>query len=93
MPVTKENEQAAIALIGFKDDPEIAKVCLQMLQENITDKPIFSAYLVMGCHGLNDPKDQEEFIQMSQRPTSLLIFDKRWMSLLKNLQKNFSHSI
>lgn len=75
MPLTKENEQAAITLIGFKDDPEIAKACLQMLQENITNKPIFSAYLVMGCHGLKEHKDQEEFIQMSQRPN--LSFDIR----------------
>src|SRR5262249_53231399 len=32
-PVTVDNEKAAIALLAFKDDPEVASRCLQLLKE------------------------------------------------------------
>ena len=93
MPITKENEQAAIALIGFKDDPEIAKICLQMLQENISGKPIFSAYLVMGCHGLEEHQDQEEFIKLSQRPNLSRDIQQEMDVIIKKWKKSSSFSI
>lgn len=69
MPISKENEHAAIALIGFKDHEEIAKACLSLLQNDQTlQKPTFAAYLVMGCHSLNDPRDKELLIALSQHP-------------------------
>ncbi len=91
MPVTKENEQAAIALIGFKDDPEIAIVFLHMLlQENTLNYPIFAAYLIMGCHGLKDVKSREVFIQISQRPNLPLDLRQEMDVIIKKWKKKSS---
>ncbi|MBY0530307.1 MAG: hypothetical protein K2P51_09025 [Rhabdochlamydiaceae bacterium] len=69
MPITKENEHAAIALAGFKEDVHIARACLHMLQQEQTlQKPTFAAYLVLCCPALKAPKEQEAFIALSQHP-------------------------
>jgi hypothetical protein len=69
MPITKENEHAAIALAGFKEDLHIARACLHMLQQEQTlQKPTFAAYLVLCCPALNATKEREAFIALSQHP-------------------------
>ena len=52
-PLTKENEQAAIALISFGDDETTAKNCLHLLQrDDVRANRSLSTYLEIACHGL-----------------------------------------
>lgn len=66
-PLNEDNERAAIALIQFKEDPEVAAFCFQMLQdpEVIKDLPL-STYLIMACEDLNKTPFKDAFITLSQ---------------------------
>ena len=68
MPFSKDNERALIALLCFKEDPQIAKVCFQLLQDlqNVSHAT-FAAYLVMGCYALREPQDREAFVQLAKQ--------------------------
>ena len=68
MPLSKDNEQAAIALLHFKHDPTISKTCLDILERGVLYTPSsLAAYLIMGCHDLDDPKDRARLMALSQR--------------------------
>lgn len=61
-PITEDNERAAIALIHFKDDPEIAKACLEMVKDPAIRKIVpLSVYLVLACEGLQEVEDRKAF--------------------------------
>lgn len=65
-PITEDNERAAIALVQFKDDPEVAKTCFQMLKEiNIKEEFSIAIYLALACEGL-DASLRPEFIAFSK---------------------------
>ncbi len=66
-PLSKENEQAVIALLSFKPHPTIARTCLDMLERGVIYTPsTLTLYLIMGCHGLTD-QDRRRFLTLSQR--------------------------
>lgn len=66
-PFTQDNEKAAIALINFKDDPEVALASFNMLKDpHLIRLMPLAAYLVLVCEGLKQPSDREEFIAMSK---------------------------
>ncbi len=49
-PLNMDNERAAIALLAFKDDPEVAKVCSQLLSDpDVKKEPILTSYLGFVC--------------------------------------------
>lgn len=55
-PINEDNEKAAIALIAFKDDEEVANHCFDLLQQaDIQKDPCLPTYLVLACAGLKDP--------------------------------------
>jgi hypothetical protein len=61
-PLNEDNERAAIALVQFKEDPEVAITCFRMLQEPDVLKDIpLSTYLILACEGLENTPYQEEF--------------------------------
>lgn len=66
-PLNEDNERAAIALVQFKDDPEVAAFCFQMLQDKdvLKDLPL-STYLVMACEHLDQTAFKDAFIAMSK---------------------------
>lgn len=68
-PINEDNERAAVALIKFKDDPEVAQTCFQMLRDKdvLKDLPL-STYLILACEGLTDKKLREEFAQLANQP-------------------------
>ena len=67
-PINFDNERAAIALIEFKEDEEVSKECLKMLNDPITLKDtLLATYLILACEGLNDPELRKEFKVLSQR--------------------------
>jgi len=61
-PLNMDNERAAIALEEFKDDPEVATACFQMLKElDIKQNEILATYLILACEGLVDTPYKVEF--------------------------------
>jgi HEAT repeat protein len=69
LPVTSDNERAAMALAAFKNDANIAKVCFEQLQQ-ITDwrKDLFFAtYLTLACEGLTDDANRAAFCALAQQ--------------------------
>lgn len=68
-PITEDNERAAIALIQFKEDPEVAKACFKLLHDPEVQKdPCLPTYLILACEGLKGTKEQEEFLALAKRP-------------------------
>lgn len=68
LPITADNERAAIALLGFPESEEIARVCLKMLEGNsLSYRSVFAAYLAMGCHALKNREEQKRFTLLSQK--------------------------
>lgn len=60
-PVNADNLRAAAAIVAFPNDEEIAKECLKALRNlNCHQHLQLAQYLVLGCEGLKDPKEQEE---------------------------------
>lgn len=69
-PLTNDNDQAAVALIAFKEDPEVSKTCLKMLQELDMAKHLpLATYLVLACEGLG-PEEQKQLLALAERPTT-----------------------
>lgn len=67
-PLNEDNEKAAIALIEFREDPEVALMGFELLQqEDVQKDPCLSTYLALICAGLKDLPQREAFIQWSQQ--------------------------
>jgi hypothetical protein len=59
-PLNHDNEQAAVALVGFKKDPEVSTACLHMLKEiDLAKNETLATYLVLCCEGLAEQQRQE----------------------------------
>jgi hypothetical protein len=67
LPISKDNENAALCLLNFEDDEIVSKAFLQMLQNSKEiSNELLLQYLVLGCSHLKDPKDREAFINLSK---------------------------
>jgi len=67
-PLNEDNERAAIALIQFKDDPEVAATCFKLLKDPEVQKdPCLPTYLVLACEGLKEKLLREEFVALSKQ--------------------------
>ena len=72
-PYSKDNDHAAICLLEFSDDPEVAHACLQSLEDTDAFKrPNLIAYLIFGCAALQEESERQKFrsIQKKQNPNS-----------------------
>ncbi|CCB87556.1 MULTISPECIES: hypothetical protein [Parachlamydia] len=68
-PLTYDTERAAIALVSFKDDEDVAQTCLKMLQEkDILSNLSLAPYLILTCEGLKDPAQQKDFKELLNHP-------------------------
>lgn len=68
-PLNEDNEKAAIALIQFKDDPEVSTRCFEMLKEQDVQKdPCLPTYLVLACEGLKGAAQRKAFLELSKEP-------------------------
>ena len=68
-PITKDNENAAISLLLFKDDPLIPSSCLKLLSLPETQaKPLFFTYLLLFCDELKSPQEQELLKELAKNP-------------------------
>lgn len=70
-PINLDNEQAAIALVGFKSDPEVSTACLKILQEiDLAKNLALATYLVLTCEGLSSPKQRQEFLELGKKAST-----------------------
>lgn len=70
LPITMDNERAAIALEEFKDDPEVATACFNLLKEiDLKKNQVFATYLILACEGINETPHKKEFESLSKDET------------------------
>jgi hypothetical protein len=68
-PYNLDNERAAIALLGFKDDPVVAETCLNLLlQPEVRLNIALASYLTFVCEGLTSQEDQAKFLALASDP-------------------------
>lgn len=81
-PIDRDNERAAIALVSFKDDPEVASTALKMLCDPAAFADAFFAnYLILICEGLQKREERERFALLTKEPAfpSHLTFDHAYI--------------
>lgn len=67
-PINADNEKAAIALLAFKDDPEVGDVCLKLLHEpSVLKDRVLSTYLILACEGLQSEANRQKFKSLSEQ--------------------------
>jgi hypothetical protein len=82
-PFNIDNEKAAIALIAFKEDPEVATTCLNLLQESeVMRDPALATYLILVCEGLTDPIQQALFKSIATNPKTPKILQRDFQSVI-----------
>lgn len=85
-PITGDNDRAAVALIVFKDDPEVSSTCLKMLHEiDINKNNTLATYLILTCEGLSNIHEQKELLALADKPSTpknirldILAISKSW---------------
>lgn len=67
-PLNEDNERAAIALVAFEQDPEVAEAALAMLQDaDVQADPCLPTYLIMACAGLKEPQQRNELLALGKK--------------------------
>lgn len=67
-PITFDNERAAMALLPFKDDPEVSKAALEQLETlDLNIHALFATYLILLCEGLKETDLRKRFTQLKQK--------------------------
>ena len=83
-PINVDNEKAAIGLIQFKEDLEVAKACFKLLQDkDVLKNLIFSTYLVMCCEHINETEFKDDFMKMAEDKTLDKMLRQDILSLTK----------
>lgn len=88
-PINEDNERAAIALLAFKNDTEIAETCFEMLLNLDLKKDAFLAtYLILGCSGLKNTKEEPHFRALLERENFPKDLKNDVKSVLEEWKKN-----
>lgn len=67
-PINQDNERAAIALIHFKEDPEVGEACLKMLKDiDLQKHQTLATYLILACESLPRNK-QQDLLELAKNP-------------------------
>ena len=83
-PYNIDNEKAAIALIAFKEDPEVANACLKLLQDpEVMKDPALATYLILVCEGLADPAQQGIFKSIASDPKTPKMLQIDFQTVIK----------
>lgn len=68
-PLNIDNEHAAVALVNFKDDPEVASTALKMLHEiDLPTHTSLATYLALICEGLTSQEERNAFLALAKKP-------------------------
>lgn len=72
-PLSKDNEHAAMALTSMAENAEIGKECLNLLKDpELKAHETLSNYLILGCSGLEDKEDKDEFKKLAEGFSGIL---------------------
>lgn len=83
-PLNVDNEKAAIALVEFKNDPEVAKNCFELLkQKDVRRDAALSTYLILACEGLQGDDNRSSFIKLIEDPATPSILHHDIKSIAK----------
>ena len=85
-PLTSDNDQAAVALVAFKDDPAVGVACLKMLEEiDLNTHLPLATYLILACESLTGEKERSELLALADNPKTpkslkqdILTVSKNW---------------
>ncbi len=87
-PYNVDNEKAAIALMAFKEDPEVTKTCLKLLQDpEVMKDPALAIYLILVCEGLQEAAQQEAFKALAADPKTPKILQRDFQAVIKAWKK------
>lgn len=65
-PINEDNERAAIALLSFKDSPQVAEIAFELLEKLDLAKEIsLATYLILMCEALKGSSLEENFKKFS----------------------------
>lgn len=93
-PLTSDNEQAAIALIIFKEDPEVSSTCLKMLQElDIPKHLLLATYLILDCEGLNSSQQRAQLLALAEKPSTPRNIRQDILAIAKGWNENFHQKL
>ena len=68
-PLNEDNEKAAIALIEFSENPEVASAALAFLQQKeVQQNPSLFVYTALLCTHLKDPAQRQVFKELAATP-------------------------
>lgn len=68
-PINEDNERAAIALAAFKEDPEVADACFDLLNQTEFDPHLpLTHYLIFACEGLQNEEKRESLRNVMHAP-------------------------
>lgn len=68
-PLNGDNEKAAMAIIAFKDEPDVGDMCLKMLYDpQVIKDGVLATYLILACEGLKNGIQQKEFAILANQP-------------------------
>lgn len=66
-PLNEDNEKAAIALVPFQEEEEVAVAAFHLLQQrDVQEDPCLPIYLVLICAGLKNEEERRSFIEMAK---------------------------
>lgn len=69
-PINEDNERAAIALLSFKDQPDVASAYFHFLQTLPLPQHLpIATYLILGCEGLYNTPEQSAFEKFARSST------------------------
>ncbi len=84
-PLTFDNERAAMALMGFKDDPEVVHKSLEMLKTLDLKKDfVLATDLILICEGLTDKEERKEFAALQHQQGIPTMIKKDIQAIVKS---------
>lgn len=87
-PLNEDNQKAAIALIEFKDDPEVALKCFELLKDPVVQKDFsLPSYLALACSGLKEASDREEFSRLATREDLSMVLREDMRGVVREWDK------
>lgn len=90
-PFNEDNEKAAIALLGFKDDPEVASTCFSLLKElDLVKEGYLATYLILASENLPLPL-REEFKAFASGPSIPKTLQNDFKVIIESWNSPLSH--
>lgn len=70
-PITFDNERAAMALLAFKEDPEVLNAAFNLLKElDLKKNSLLATHLILICEALQDPPKRQFLLDLSEKATT-----------------------